>query len=209
MRDMEGPKRVAVELATEILVRLWSRFSPPTKRVERASLSPSDNLQRAMNLIMPLHVPNIAARSRLTRVLFQATDEVLAGLNNVGTVHFARFDFVDGNLCMFSVYDGDVEGYLRDFVASIGAVFDEILNLVKDPPPRPVALNVDEFIAWIRAHDAFQLSDSPTDMSENFATLPRATILALHRNPNVQLGLYRAYPGFSAAQIRQSLSVGW
>lgn len=210
MGRVDGLKRVGFELATTALVTLWSRFSPPTAMPATTSMSPSDNLQRAMNLIMPLQVPNIVIRGQITQALFEATEEVLVGLNNVGTVHFARFDFVDGNLCMFSIYDGDFTSYIRDFIASIGSVFDAVVALVKDPPPLPVALHVDEFIEWVRVHDAFQMPESPVDLiSRDLGTLQRDTLVALHRNRNVQLGLYRAYPGFSVAQIRQRLSVGW
>ena len=203
-------KRVAVESLTAVLVRGWSLVAPPTKVVERELPAPSDHLQRAMNLIMPLHVPNIVARGALTQVLFQATSEVFAGLDNVGTIHFARFDIVDGNLCMFSVYDGDFAGYIRDFISSIGDVFDQIVSQVKDPPTMPVRENVDEFIEWVRARDAFQMPESPVDlMTGDIESLPRDTLLALHRHRNVQLGLYRGYPGFSVAQIRDGLSIGW
>ncbi len=163
-----------------------------------------------MNLVMPLRRPSIVARSQLTKTLVQGTDEVLAGLNNVGTIHFARFDIVAGNLCMFSIYDGDLGGYVRDFIATIGNAFDAILTWVKDPPPLPVGSHVEEFIAWIEAHDAFQMPEQPTDLiSRNLSNLPRDTVVALHRHPNAQLGVYRGYPGFSAAQIRHHLSVGW
>jgi len=205
-------KRIGSELLAEVLVRVWSRRSPPTVLPQKPSTAPSDSLQRAMNLIMPLHVPNIVARGTLSRVLFEATDEVLAGLNNVGTIHFARFDMVAGNLCMFSIYDGDLDGYIRDFIASIGAVFDSLMAIVKDPPPTPVSHHVDDFIDWVRAHDAFQMPESPVDLigeGGDLTTLQRDTLVALHRHPNVQFGVYRGYPGFSVAQIRQSLSIGW
>jgi hypothetical protein len=61
-------------------------------------LALSDNVQRTMNLIMPLRYPNSAGRGEVVAALTEATDEVLVGLNNVGTVHFARFTIVDGNL---------------------------------------------------------------------------------------------------------------
>jgi len=196
-------------LAT-VLAAVWSRLDPPTALPPPRSMAPSDHLQRPMNLIMPLRRPSIVARSQLTRTLVQGTDEVLSGLNNVGTIHFARFDIVAGNLCMFSIYDGDLGGYVRDFIATIGNAFDAILTWVKDPPPLPVGSHVEEFIAWIEAHDAFQMPEQPTDLiSRTLSTLPRDTMVALHRHPNVQLGVYRGYPGFSAAQIRHHLSVGW
>ena len=70
-----------------------------------------------MNLVMPLRFPALAVTGDLARAIFEASDQLLAGLSNVGTVHFARFVVVDGNLCMFSEYDGDFSAYIRDFIA--------------------------------------------------------------------------------------------
>lgn len=202
--------RFGTEVAASVLARVWSRCEAPARLSTVASQAPSDHLQRPMNLIMPLRRPSLLARGKLTQTLVGATDEVLAGLNNVGTIHFARFDIVAGNLCMFSIYDGDLGGYVRDFIATIGHAFDSILSWVKDPPALPVGDHVEEFIEWIEAHDAFQLPERPTDLiTRSLSTLPRDTVLALHRHPNVQLGVYRGYPGFTAAQIRHHLSVGW
>ncbi len=207
---LASSQRWAQEAVASCLAALWSRLEPPVTPEPPASMAPSDHLQRPMNLVFPLRRPSLVARGRITRSLAQATDEVLAGLNNVGTIHFARFDIVGGNLCMFSVYDGDMSGYVRDFIATIGNAFDAIFTWVKNPPARPVGSNVEEFIAWVKAHDAFQMPEQPTGLiSRNLSTLPRDTLLALHRQPNVQLGVYRGYPGFSAAQIRHHLSVGW
>jgi hypothetical protein len=207
---MSASVRLAKEVLASALAAFWSRIEPQAPHSRPVPKAPSDHLQRPMNLIMPLHRPSLVARSLLTRTLVQATDEILAGLDNVGTIHFARFDIVAGNLCMFSIYDGELSGYVRDFIATIGNAFDKILALVKDPPPLPVGHNVDDFIDWIRGHDAFQMPEQPTGLiSRDLDTLPRDTVLALHRHRNVQLGVYRGYPGFSAAQIRHQLSAGW
>ena len=41
-------------------------------------------------------------------------------------------------------------------------------------------------------------------------SLPKDLILQLHANPNVSLGSgYRFYPGYSAAQVRHRLGIGW
>lgn len=202
--------RVCREIFATGLAAAWSRLGPPATWAPPPPVAPSDRLQRTMNLVIPLHRLNLEARGLITKALVEATDEVFSGLNNIGTVHFARFDIVDGNLCMFSVYDGELTGYVRDFVATIGNAFDAMFQYVKDPPPYPVRDNVEAFVAWVQAHDAFQLPEQPTDLiSRDLVTLRRDTVVTLHRNPNVQLGVYRAYPGFSAAQVRQSLSIGW
>jgi hypothetical protein len=44
---------------------------------------------------------------------------------------------------------------------------------------------------------------------DNLEDLSRYLVLQLDKNRNVQLGAYRAYPGYSVAQVRQRLGVGW
>lgn len=47
-------------------------------------------------------------------------------------------------------------------------------------------------------------------VNDSLRLLPRELILQLRANPNISLGGgYRRYPGFSAAQVRKSLGVGW
>ena len=54
------------------------------------------------------------------------------------------------------------------------------------------------------------MTDDPTDIiTKNLDTIQRDTLVVLERNRNVQLAMYRAYPGYSAAQIREKLSLGW
>lgn len=198
-------------IAVTALAEVWSRCAPrPPLPKGPPRIAPSDNLQRTMNLIIPLPFPSLATRGDLARILFEASDQIVAGLNNVGTVHFARFDIVAGNLCMFSIYDGEFGAYIREFIAAIGSAFDALLACVKDPPPTPVSHHVDEFVEWVRERDAFQMPEVPTDLvTGGLIGLQRDTLIALHRHRNVQLAFYSAYPGFSAAQVRDRLSLGW
>jgi hypothetical protein len=191
-----------------VLTLVWSRLEPPIEVPPPSGLAPSDNMQRSMNLIMPLRWGNVVSRAELARGLSDATDMVLSGLNNIGTVHFARFVLIDRYLCMFSIYDGDPGGYIRDFIAAIGPAFDMLMGFVEDPPP-PVQRDPDAFLAWVAAHDAFQFPSNLTDLAPTLTSLERRTLVQLHRHPHVQLGLYRNYPGFSASQIREALEVGW
>jgi hypothetical protein len=192
-----------------LLTTIWSHLEPPVTVPVKPSLAPSDNLQTPMNLVMPLKFPQVAYRAQLGQMLFNAADEILAGLNNVGTVHFARFDVIDGNLCMFSIFDGDFNGYIRDFIGAIGGAFDGIMGFVKDPAPTPCGQYVDEFIDWVHRHDSLQMSDLPTDVDPSLVALRRKTLLLLRQNRNAQLGVYRGYPGYSVAQIRNGLGIGW
>jgi hypothetical protein len=214
-------------VASHILVPFWAWRIPvkPLPGGPRPSISPGDNVQCMMNLIMPLKDKSPIGRAKAVMAIAQYKDEIFAGLDNVGTVHFARFVIVDNNICMFSVYDGDFTNYIRDFIATIGSVFNAIVELVEEGESViPCEQNVEAFIEWVHAHDAYQVPDLATDIlreqeaasgaasseSGDLRKLPRDLILQLRANPNISLGGgYRAYPGFSAAQVRERFGVGW
>lgn len=215
-------------LSTYVVVPYWVWRDPKPKLPggPRASPQPSENVQRMMNLIMPLKDKSPVGRAKAAMAIAQNVDEIFDGLDNVGTVHFARFLLLDGNICMISVYDGDFSNYIRDFIETVGSVFDDVLSLVEGGEAfTPTRCHVEEFIDWVHAHDLFQAPDFPTDLfglqdaakglpanspPHELMTLPRELILQLHANPNISLGGgYRAYPGFSAAQVRRKFGVGW
>jgi hypothetical protein len=215
-------------LSTHVVVPYWVWKDPKPKLPggPRDSVQPSENVQRMMNLIMPLKDKSPVGRARAALAIAQNVDEIFAGLDNAGTVHFARFLLLDGNICMISVYDGDFSNYIRDFIQTIGSVFDDIMLLVEDGDAlTPTAHHIEDFIDWVHAHDLFQAPDFPTDIfglqdaakglpadspPHELRTLPRELILQLQANPNISLGGgYRAYPGFSAAQVRGKFGVGW
>jgi hypothetical protein len=215
-------------LAPLIVVPYWAWRTPvkPQEGGPPLSIQPGDNLQRMMNLIMPLKDKSPIGRAKAALAIAQNKDEIYAGLDNVGTVHFARFVIVDDNICMFSVYDGDFTNYIRDFIATIGSVFNAVVELVEGADAViPSEQNVEAFIDWVHAHDLYQVPDLATDIlrdqeavngdkagpgNDDLRLLPRNLILQLNVNANVSLGSgYRAYPGYSAAQVRQQLGLGW
>lgn len=206
------------QLLKKIVIRVWAwlQDTPVAAGGPRDSRQPSDNLMRTMNLVMPLKDKTAVGRARAAMAIGASLDEIYSGLDNVGTVHMARFTIVDDKLLMFSFYDGDFHTYIRDFIMTLGTAFDGIVTLVEDPPPLPCWQHVDDFIEWVHQRDAFQLPDDPARIIEvvapeldNLDNLSRDLVLQLHRNPNVQIGAYRAYPGFSVAQVRQKMGVGW
>ena len=90
----------------------------------------------------------------------------------------------------------------------------------------PCEQNVEAFIQWVHERDLYQVPDTATDflrdqealngdeavspVNDDLTLLPRKLILQLRANANVSLGNgYRAYPGFSAAQVRERLGLGW
>jgi len=215
-------------LSAKVLVPYWAWRTPtsPLPGGPRPSVQPSENVQRMMNLVMPLKDKSAIGRAEAALAIAQNVDEIFAGLDNVGTVHFARFLLIGDYLCMISVYDGDFTNYIRDFIATIGSVFDAVMALVQGGEAiTPSATHIDEFIDWVHAHDLFQAPDFPTDLfalnkaaranpreagPPELRSLTREFVLQLYVNPNISLGGgYRGYPGFSAAQVRQKFGVGW
>jgi hypothetical protein len=215
-------------IAARILVPFWA-WRTPVKKLPGGppfSIQPGDNLQRMMNLVMPLKDKSAVGRAKAALAIAQNVDEIYAGLDNVGTVHFARFVIVDNNICMFSVYDGDFTNYIRDFIATIGSVFDAVVELVDGGDAViPSEHNIEKFIDWVHAHDMYQVPDLATGIlrdqemlngdtaesgNDDLRLLPRELILQLNVNTNVSLGSgYRAYPGYSAAQVRKQFGIGW
>jgi hypothetical protein len=215
-------------LAARILVPYWA-WRTPVKRQPGGphfSIQPGDNVQRMMNLVMPLKDKSAIGRAKAAGAIAANKDEIYAGLDNVGTVHFARFVIVDNNICMLSVYDGDFTNYIRDFIATIGSVFDAVVELVEGGEGViPSEHNVEKFIDWVHAHDLYQVPDLATDVmreqerldgdnaaagKDDLLLLGRRLILQLDVNKDVSLGSgYRAYPGYSVAQVRKQLGIGW
>jgi hypothetical protein len=215
--------------ASWILVPYWAWRTPvmPLPGGPRSSLQPGDNLQCMMNLIMPLKIKSPIGRAEAAKAITQNKDAIYAGLDNVGTVHFARFVIVGDSICMFSVYDGDFTNYIRDFIASIGSAFNAVVELVEGGEKVvPCERNVEAFIRWVHERDMYQVPETAAEflrdqealkgdravspVNDDLTLLPRKLVLQLRANANVSLGSgYRAYPGFSAAQVRERLGIGW
>jgi hypothetical protein len=82
----------------------------------------------------------------LMPALFQATD-------NIGRVHYSRFTVLSERTLLFlGDFDGDFGQLMADLARLAGPVFDGIFGHVDDPPPTPVANNVDAFVKWAKAH---------------------------------------------------------
>ncbi len=210
-----GPIR---QLLYRVLTRFWAwrENAKPLPGGALPSRAPSDNVMRTMNLVMPLKNRTAVGRAEAVMAIAACLDEIYTGLDNVGTVHVARFTIVDDNILMFSFYDGDFRTYIRDFIMTLGHAFDGIVELVENPPPLPCWRHVDEFIEWVHERDALQLPSDPGELAKlvgpemtNLEDLPRFLAVQLGENRNVQLGAYRAYPGFSVAQIRRAMEAGW
>ena len=115
-------------------------------------------VQSPLTLVMPVR-PDARAALRAEVEQLQALprdrNPVITALDAIGTVHFARFVFLedDARLAVITTYDGDFERYIMDFVDHIGPVFDMLLRHMVDPPPLPVQQHPEEFLAYVRRHD--------------------------------------------------------
>jgi len=102
----------------------------------------------------------------LMPVLFRANDAT-------GTVHYSRFAVLSETTLLFlGDFDGEFGQLMANLAKQAGPVFDAILPHVENPPPAPVADNVDAFVEWT----ASQLVDA--------------------------VNLYSAYPSVTAKQIK-------
>jgi hypothetical protein len=78
--------------------------------------------------------------------LFEAEDAI-------GTIHYSRFTVLSAKTLLFlGDFDGEFGQFIADLAIRAGTVFDMILEHVNNPPPTPVANNVDAFVEWTTAN---------------------------------------------------------
>jgi hypothetical protein len=119
---------------------------------------PAQPIQNALTLVMRAKCSrsSIALRKTVEHLqsLPQDQNPVTAALNKIGTVHFARFAFLDyDQLAVITTYDHDFEDYLNEFINEIGDIFNTLLSHVEGAPPLPVQTYRQEFIEYVRTHD--------------------------------------------------------
>ena len=78
--------------------------------------------------------------------LFEAEDAI-------GTIHYSRFTVLSEKTLLFlGDFDGEFTQLMADLAKHAGPVFDAIFQYVDNPPPTPVANNVDAFVEWAAEH---------------------------------------------------------
>jgi hypothetical protein len=109
--------------------------------------------QKALNLVLPVKAPIAENAAKLREVLTHLTP---TGLNNVGTVHFGRFLFMnnDSQFLVFTAYDGTFEKYIEAFINETGDAFNAMLSFLDVPDGViPVESNRQAFYELIKDHD--------------------------------------------------------
>jgi hypothetical protein len=117
-----------------------------------------DPVQNPLTLVMLIKSPDdyrtLQAKLTYLQSLPPEKNPVTAALDEIGTVHFARFVFLDeSRLAVITTYDGDFDTYVNEFVDHIGDVFNDLLQHMDDAPPLPVQQHRQEFLDYIRRND--------------------------------------------------------
>lgn len=119
----------------------------------------SEQVQSPLTLVMKIKSPQDAAavRQKLTQIQSLPPDQnpSTLALKSIGTVHFARFVFLenDTRLAVITAYDGSFERYAMDFVEKIGGLFNLFLQHMEGAPPLPVEQYRTEFLRYVRDND--------------------------------------------------------
>ena len=115
-------------------------------------------VQQPLTLVMAIKSPEdcraLRAKLEALQSLPREQNPVIGALDKIGTVHFARFVFLDDTrLAVITTYDGSFDRYIKDFVAHIGHVFDDLLQHMADAPPLPVQRHPDDFLDYVHRND--------------------------------------------------------
>jgi hypothetical protein len=124
-----------------------------------ADTSPTtEPVQHPLTLVMTIRSPEdrVALEATLQQLQSLPPDRnpIATALDTIGTVHFARFVFLDETrLAVITTYDGDFDAYINEFVDHIGEVFDALLQHIADAPPLPVHQHRREFLDFLTRND--------------------------------------------------------
>lgn len=109
-------------------------------------------VQQPLQVIMRIRTPVATNAAILRRLVADAAPRVQRALDDARHVHFAWFQFVDGDtaLALQTVYDGDFDAYVQHFALKVDDIFDQLFEYLEDAPPRPVGEHVEAFVETIR-----------------------------------------------------------
>lgn len=137
-------------------------------------------VQNPLTLVMTARSPEAAAALRATveglQALPRSENPVVAALDRLASVHFARFVFLDDlRVAVITTYDDDFETYINDFADEIGDVFDRLLAHV-EPSLVPVHEHRAEFLEFVRTHDRGCVGTF-------YSAYPERTVVDIRRDP--------------------------
>jgi hypothetical protein len=93
------------------------------------------------------------ASKALPGVLAPLMPALFAAEDEIGTVHYSRFTVLsDKTLLFLGDFDGEFGPLMGSLAKQSGPTFDAIFQYVENPPPTPIAANVDAFTNWAAEH---------------------------------------------------------
>src|SRR5947209_1076256 len=111
---------------------------------------------------------------RLAEQLPSLMPQLFQGNESIGKIHYSRFTLLSEKTLLFlGDFDGEFGTLMAELAKVAGSVFDVIFGHVDNPPPSPVAENIDAFVEWMSA----QLIDA--------------------------VNLYTAYPEVTAKEVKE------
>lgn len=122
------------------------------KAVARSQPPPSPaRVQHPLTAIMTIKQPLEIHANALKLLLSEKFAQVKALLDRAGTVHFARFVFLenDSELALITTYDGSFDTYIKTYIEQAGELFDAMLVHMQGAPPLPVRQYRQEFIDYV------------------------------------------------------------
>ena len=117
-----------------------------------------DQVQHPLTLVMTIRSTDdhrtLQAKLEQLQSLPRDRNPVVRALDEIATVHFARFVFLDETrLAVITTYDGDFDAYINEFVDHVGDVFNDLLQHMDGAPPLPVQQHRQEFLDYVRRND--------------------------------------------------------
>ena len=108
--------------------------------------------QSPLQTVLQVKSPVTEHAGALRQVLQFGAPFIEKVLREARHVHFASFMFLDNDskLVLFTVYDGDFDGYIGHFAREFGPLFDRFFSHIENGPPAPIAEHAFEFVQFLK-----------------------------------------------------------
>ena len=158
--------------------------------------SMSTQVSKPLTLIMDVKSPE--DYEALKGLIAQNQEKITKELNDIKTVHFARFVFLSDNkqmavnanpqLAIITSYDGNFSQYITAFTERLGDIFDALMKHMKNPPKLPVACHKEDFENYIMRNDKSAVDGQPGSLYSAYPNLTVRDILALEQRKQGEKG---------------------
>jgi hypothetical protein len=107
--------------------------------------------QNHLTLSFPLKSP--ADAKMVAEQLFSLMPVLFQAADSIGRIHYSRFTVLSEKTLLFlGDFDGEFGPLMADLAKQAGPVFDAIFQHVDNPPPTPIADDIEAFVEWTASH---------------------------------------------------------